>query len=83
VRRTGIRSGSGTEDGRDRPRRRELLARPLRPARDPARDWKTLGPKLAGKIHIYCGTMDNYFLNDAVYLMEDFLKSTTDPPYGG
>jgi hypothetical protein len=47
------------------------------------RDWKTLGPKLAGKIHIYCGTMDNYFLNDAVYLMEDFLKSTTDPPYGG
>jgi hypothetical protein len=48
-----------------------------------ARDWKTLGPKLAGKIHIYCGTMDNYFLNNAVYLMDDFLKSTTDPPYGG
>jgi hypothetical protein len=47
------------------------------------RDWKKLGPKLAGKIHIYCGTMDNYFLNDAVHLMEDFLKSTTDPPYGG
>jgi len=48
-----------------------------------ARDWSKIGPKLAGKIHIYCGTMDNYFLNDAVYLMEDFLKSTTDPPYGG
>ncbi len=47
------------------------------------RDWKTLGPKLAGKIHLYVGTMDNYFLNDAVYLMDDFLKSTTDPPYGG
>lgn len=27
--------------------------------------------------------MDNYFLNDAVQLMEAFLKSTTDPPYGG
>jgi hypothetical protein len=47
------------------------------------RDWKTLGPKLAGKIHIYCGTMDNYYLNNAVYLMEEFLQGTTDPPYGG
>jgi hypothetical protein len=47
------------------------------------RDWKTLGPKLAGKIHIYCGTMDNYFLQNAVYLMEEFLNSTKDPPYGG
>jgi hypothetical protein len=47
------------------------------------RDWKELGPKLAGKIHLYCGTMDNYFLQDAVYLTESFLKSTTDPPYGG
>ena len=27
--------------------------------------------------------MDNYYLNDAVYLMEDFLKTTNDPPYGG
>ena len=47
------------------------------------RDWATLGPKLAGKIHIYCGDMDNYYLNNAVYLMEDFLKKTTSPPYGG
>ena len=47
------------------------------------RDWATLGPKLAGKIHIYCGTMDNYFLQNAVYLMEEFLRATTDPPYGG
>ena len=47
------------------------------------RDWKTLGPKLKGKIHIYCGTMDNYYLNNAVYLTEDFLKTTTDPHYDG
>ena len=47
------------------------------------RDWATLGPKLEGKIHIYCGDMDNYYLNNAVYLMEDFLESTTDPYYGG
>ena len=43
------------------------------------RDWKTLGPKVAGKIHIYCGDMDNYYLNNAVYLMEDFLKSVKSP----
>ena len=47
------------------------------------RDWATLGPKLAGKIHLYVGEMDNYFLNNAVYLMEDFLEATTNPPYGG
>ena len=47
------------------------------------RDWATLGPKLKGKIHIYVGDMDNYYLNDAVYLMEEFLESTTDPYYDG
>jgi hypothetical protein len=47
------------------------------------RDWKTLGPKLQGKIHIYCGDMDNYYLNNAVYLMEDFLKKTNNPFYAG
>jgi hypothetical protein len=46
------------------------------------RDWKTLGPKLKGKIHIYCGDMDNYYLNNAVYLMEDFLENS-DPYYDG
>lgn len=44
------------------------------------RDWARLGPLLEGKIHIYCGDMDNYYLNNAVYLMEDFLKTTK---YGG
>ncbi len=46
-------------------------------------NWASLGPQLEGKIHIYCGDMDNYYLNNAVYLMEDFLESTTDPYYGG
>jgi hypothetical protein len=48
-----------------------------------ARDWSNLGPKLKGKIHIYVGSADTYFLNSAVYFMEDFLKSTQNPPYGG
>jgi len=47
------------------------------------RDWDKLGTKLQGKIHIYCGDMDNYYLNNAVYLMEDFLENTTNPYYDG
>jgi hypothetical protein len=48
------------------------------------RDWETgLGAKLRGKIHLYVGDMDNYYLNNAVYLVEDFLKSTRSPPYEG
>jgi hypothetical protein len=48
------------------------------------RDWsKGLGRKLEGKLSIYVGDMDNYYLNDAVYLVEEFLKSTRDPAYGG
>jgi len=48
------------------------------------RDWnRGLGRKLEGKIHIYVGDMDNYYLNNAVYLVEEFLESTRDPHYGG
>lgn len=47
------------------------------------RDWSTLGPKLEGKIHLYCGDMDSYYLNNAVYLMEGFLKKTNNPFYNG
>ena len=47
------------------------------------RDWPTLGPKLQGKLHIYVGSADTYFLTDAVYFLEDFLKTTNNPPYDG
>ena len=47
------------------------------------RDWAKLGPELQGKIHIYVGADDTYFLNDAVYRMQDFLDSTKNPPYDG
>ena len=47
------------------------------------RDWKTLGPKLEGKVNIYCGDMDNYYLNNAVYLTEAFLNQTENPYYNG
>jgi hypothetical protein len=47
------------------------------------RDWQTLGPKVAGKLHIFTGDMDNYYLNNAVYLVEEFLEGTRDPYYAG
>lgn len=47
------------------------------------RDWSTLGPKLKGKVNIYCGDMDNYYLNNAVYLAEDFLEATSEPYFDG
>ncbi len=48
------------------------------------RDWERgLGKKLQGKIQIFVGEMDNYYLNNAVYLTEEFLKSTKNPPYAG
>jgi hypothetical protein len=47
------------------------------------RDWAKIGAKLEGKIHIYVGEADNFFLNNAVYLVEDFLKTTKNPNYGG
>jgi hypothetical protein len=47
------------------------------------RNWKTVGPSLIGKIHVLCGDMDNYYLNLAVYLLEDFLEHRTNPAYAG
>lgn len=47
------------------------------------RDWAELGPRLRGKLNIYCGDMDNYYLNNAVYLAEDFLENTKNPYYAG
>ena len=47
------------------------------------RDWSKLGAKLRGRIHIYCGDMDNFYLNDAVYLTEEMLKALDNPTYDG
>ena len=39
-------------------------------------NWAKLGPQWKGKLHLYVGDMDNYYLNLAVYLLEDYLKTT-------
>ena len=47
------------------------------------RDWSKIGKDLKGKINIYCGDMDNYYLNNAVVLTEKFLEQTKKPYYNG
>jgi len=42
-------------------------------------NWATLGPRLAGKLHFISGDMDNFYLNLAVYLFDEFTKKTTNP----
>ncbi|HKQ13006.1 MAG TPA: alpha/beta hydrolase-fold protein [Steroidobacteraceae bacterium] len=48
------------------------------------RDWENgLGEKLRGKIHLYVGELDNYYLESAVYLAQEFLESTRNPKFEG
>jgi len=37
--------------------------------------WKTLGPKLAGKIHVYMGLLDTFRLEGATILLKEELES--------
>lgn len=43
------------------------------------RDWPKIGEQLKGKIHLYVGDMDNFYLNNAVYTAEDMLKQLQNP----
>ena len=46
------------------------------------RDWSTLAPKLQGKLHIYVGSADNYYLTDSVYYAQQRLEALK-PAWGG
>jgi putative esterase len=46
------------------------------------RDWKTLGPKLIGKLHFAVGELDTYYLERAVHFTQQFLDSTREPGKG-
>ncbi len=37
-------------------------------------NWKRLGPKLAGKVHVYTGTIDTFRLEGALILMKEELE---------
>jgi hypothetical protein len=43
-------------------------------------NWSRIGKSLSGKIRVYTGDMDNFYLNLAAYRMEETMKSFTDPP---
>lgn len=47
------------------------------------KNWPTLGPKLVGKLHVYTGDVDTYFLNNSTREVEQWLKTTTNPHYEG
>ena len=44
-----------------------------------ANNWGVVGQDLVGKINIYCGDMDNYYLNLAVYKLEEYLRIADNP----
>ena len=47
------------------------------------RHWSTVGPKLVDKVHVYTGTMDNFFLNNSTKELEEWMKTTENPHYTG
>jgi S-formylglutathione hydrolase FrmB len=50
-------------------------------------NWKSLGPRLVGKLHIASGTADSFYLERAVRLAQKFLENTKEegkgPYYAG
>jgi hypothetical protein len=45
-------------------------------------DWPALGPRLQGKLHLWVGDADDFFLNNAVHRLDEFL-SRARPAYQG
>jgi len=43
------------------------------------RDWHKIGHKLAGKMNVAVGSMDTFYLNNAVYRFEEMLATLSDP----
>jgi hypothetical protein len=46
-------------------------------------NWASLGPKLTGKMHVWVGDADDYFLNNAVHRLRDSLGKRTNPSFNG
>jgi hypothetical protein len=47
------------------------------------KNWASLGPKLVDQLHVYVGDADNFFLNNGVHRMQDWMKTTQNPHYEG
>lgn len=46
-------------------------------------NWHVIGNDLKGKLFIYTGDMDSFYLNNAMELLEGFLERTENPYYNG
>jgi enterochelin esterase-like enzyme len=44
-----------------------------------ASNWTELGPKIKGKINVWMGDMDNFYLNNSMRDFDEFLKNTVNP----
>lgn len=44
-------------------------------------NWATLGPKLRGKLNLFAGEMDDFYLNLAVYRFEDMIAGVAGSDY--
>jgi len=42
-------------------------------------NWQELGPKINGELYITTGTMDTFYLDKAVILLQEFLEKAEDP----
>ena len=47
------------------------------------KNWSTLGPRLTGKINVWVGDSDDYFLNVAVRRFKDSMDQRTNPRFDG
>jgi putative esterase len=47
------------------------------------KNWYTVGPQLVDRLHVYVGDADNFFLNNGVHKLQDWMKTTKDPHYEG
>ncbi len=47
------------------------------------KNWPAIGPDLVGKLFVFTGDMDTYYLNNSTHVIHDFLETTSDPYYGG
>lgn len=46
-------------------------------------NWSTLGPKLNGKIHVWVGEADDYFLNNGVHHFQRMTRQLANPSFAG
>lgn len=47
------------------------------------KNWYSVAPLLADKLHVYVGDADNFFLNNGVHRLQDWMQKTKDPHYEG